>query len=165
MRTAGRKKLNNAAANRVSPIPLLPYNIIPGVLAPRAGYESATERSVRDMREDHIALISAPPTARSLQESCVGLNVWCVCRDLELTPGEDSSDGAAEWRILPGSDTPILALKLYRHGWPWCTVADSQTGTNILTFYHQSDPTTVLIPEAVCLARLFVCESTFLRNW
>ncbi|GFO39090.1 hypothetical protein PoB_006559500 [Plakobranchus ocellatus] len=94
----------------------------------------------------------------------LGLNVWCVCVgcDLEFTTGDDGSDGAAERRILPGSDTPILALKLYRHGWPWCTVADSQTGTNILTFYHQSDPTTILIPEAVCLARLFVCEFIFL---
>ncbi|GFN84864.1 cathepsin d [Plakobranchus ocellatus] len=65
-------------------------------------------------------------------------------------------DGLQSGGFWLQENTPFLALELYRHGWSWCTVADSQTGASILTFCHQSDPTTIFIPEAVCLARLFV---------
>ncbi|GFN85006.1 hypothetical protein PoB_001151200 [Plakobranchus ocellatus] len=98
--------------------------------------------------------------------SCWLCRVECLCVcvrcDFEFAPGDGGSTERQSGGFWLQENTPILALKLYRHGWPWCTVADSQSRINILTFYHQSDPTTILIPEAVCLARLFVCESTFL---
>ncbi|GFO08396.1 hypothetical protein PoB_003490100 [Plakobranchus ocellatus] len=72
------------------------------------------------------------------------------------SPWRHRLDGLQSGGFWLQENTPFLALELYRHGWSWCTVADSLTGANILTFCHQSDPTTILIPEAVCLARLFV---------